>query len=83
MIEEKKKQEIAKRLNERVQNFSCPMCHKGQFTIVDGYVLETLQNDYKNLIIGGGHLIPSVIIVCNNCGYLSQHSLGVLGLLND
>ncbi len=83
MIEEKKKQEIAKRLNERVQNFSCPMCHKGQFTIVDGYVLETLQNDYKNLIIGGGQLIPSVIIVCNNCGYLSQHSLGVLGLLND
>ena len=25
--------------------------------------------------------IPTIAIVCNNCGYISQHALGALGLL--
>ena len=77
-----------KRIMEFLENTGCALkTERGNrvFPVSDRSqsVLEALQNDYKNLIIGGGPLIPSIIIVCNNCGYLSQHSLGVLGLLND
>jgi len=29
----------------------------------------------------GGPSVPSVVTACNRCGYLSQHTLGTLGLL--
>lgn len=81
MIDPKHKDAIVKELNNKVGNFICPICHKGPFTLVDGYFVQSSQNDYKNFIIGSDTIIPSVIIVCNNCGFMSQHSLGVLGLI--
>lgn len=29
----------------------------------------------------GGKMIPSVILVCGNCGHIDKFSLGVLGLM--
>jgi hypothetical protein len=29
----------------------------------------------------GGLGIPSIAIICNRCGFISQHALGTLGLL--
>lgn len=82
MIDKSKKENIIKQLNERLGKFSCPMCHKSNFTFVDGYVAISLQKDYKNIVIGESTFVPSVMIVCNNCGFISQHSLGVLGLID-
>lgn len=82
MIDNSKKEDIIRQLNERLGNFSCPMCHRGHFTFVDGYFTMVPQEDYKNIVIGGGSFIPSIMIVCNNCGFISQHSLGALGLLD-
>lgn len=27
-------------------------------------------------------MLPFVMIVCNNCGFISQHTIGSLGLLD-
>lgn len=80
MLSQVKKQEIIRRLNEKIQDLSCPMCHQHSFIIADGYINNTMQDDIKMVHLGGTS-IPTIAIVCSNCGFVSQHALGVLGLL--
>lgn len=58
----------------------CPRCGNGQFTLLEGYFNQTVQNELAGMVLGGPS-VPSVVVVCTRCGYLSQHALGVLGLL--
>ncbi len=58
----------------------CPMCGNKHFVLADGYFNNSLQTDFKSFSLGGAG-IPTVPIVCSNCGFISQHALGVLGLL--
>lgn len=74
------KQEIVNKLNERKVNLPCPRCNGNNFTLMDGYFNQPIQYDLSKVKIGGTS-IPSVLTICNNCGYLSQHALGTLGLL--
>ena len=77
---------IAKLKEKGVKADKCPMCNSNHFIIADGYFNHQIAA--KNAIIAnggavylGGPSIPSIAIVCTNCGFISQHSLGVLGLL--
>lgn len=79
MNEEKKKQ-IINVLNQRVGGFVCPICHQARYTFVDGYTVDPVQEDYKGIQLGG-RMIPSVMLVCGNCGHIDRFSLGVLGLM--
>lgn len=80
MIDQGKKQEIASILNEKLRGLTCPMCHQDNFIIADGYFNNVIQ-DHLDGIVLGGPTIPTVSIICANCGFVSQHALGVLGLL--
>ena len=80
MLSQEKKQVIIRILNERIQGLTCPMCHQHSFVMADGYFSHFLQNDMKDVSIGGSS-IPTIAIVCTHCGFVSQHALGVLGLL--
>jgi hypothetical protein len=80
MLSQEKKQEIIQKLNERIQVLTCPMCHQHSFVIADGYFSHFLQDDMKDVSIGGSS-IPTIAIVCTHCGFVSQHALGVLGML--
>ena len=77
-IEQKEK--IIKALNERGAIQPCPRCGHKNFTILDGYFNQTIQTELKGMITGGPS-IPSAVVVCDHCGFLSQHALGPLGLL--
>ncbi len=79
MTEEQKKQIVAA-LEERGAKLPCPRCGNPSFTLLDGYFNQTIQTDPKGMVIGGTS-VPSVVIACTRCGYLSQHALGGLGLL--
>ncbi|MCX8514660.1 MAG: hypothetical protein ORN24_03750 [Burkholderiales bacterium] len=74
------KNKIAKTITERGALLPCPRCGKNQFTLADGYVNTPLQNALNEFIIGGPS-IPSVAVICTNCGYISNHAIGVLGLM--
>lgn len=80
MISQEKKQEIAKKLDDRLKGVTCPMCHQHNFIIADGFFNNIVQ-DHLNGIVLGGPTIPTISIICANCGFVSQHALGVLGLL--
>lgn len=86
MLSEEKKKEIVEILAKRVRaggrDEACPMCGHPNFTIADAYFLNMLHDDVHNVTIGGsGVSIPAVAVYCHNCGFISQHALGALGLL--
>ena len=81
MMSEEMKKKIAKVMSERVGHFVCPICHQSRYTFVDGYTIDPVQDDYKAMQIGG-KIIPSILLVCNNCGHIDRFSLGVLGLMD-
>ena len=82
MISNDEKQKIVVELNNRINSgdIKCPMCGNKHFIIADGYFNSTMQDDLKNFVLGGPS-IPSIAIVCNKCGFISSHALGILGLL--
>ena len=81
MIDKDKREEIVSALNARAPQLECPMCHEKSFTIVDGYVLFSLQEKTNRMTLGPSTFLPSVSIVCNKCGFISFHALGALELL--
>lgn len=81
MLTNDRKKEIIQRLASRVEKMKCPMCQSEKFTLLDGYITDIVKEDYSKIVIGQVTMIPSVALVCNNCGFISQHSLGALGLL--
>lgn len=83
MLTNERKKVIVQALASRVDKMECPFCHQGRFTLIDGYITDSVQNDFSYQIIGSKTTLPSVALVCNNCGFISQHSLGILGLLNS
>lgn len=79
-LDETQKQQIIKALDERGAKLPCPRCGNNNFTLLDGYFNQTIQTELKGMVIGGPS-IPSVVVACNRCGFLSQHAIGALGLL--
>lgn len=78
-MEINKKNEIIKCLGTKIGMIKCPMCNKGTFTLLDGYAINSLQEDQNTIIIGGNtKRFACVVIVCNNCGYTSYHNIHAL-----
>lgn len=79
-MDEDKKKKIADELANRVGILECPICHQSRYTLIDGFFVDMLQEDYKviNLV---GRKLPTILLVCNHCGHIDKFSLGVLGFM--
>ena len=80
IISDEKKLEIIKVLQQKGVNRLCPKCNHNNFTLLDGYFNQVIQPELKG-ISSSGLAVPSVVTVCTNCGYISQHALGILDLM--
>ncbi len=80
MLTYEQKEKIKDELIKKVPNLTCPMCQNKGFTMADGYFLNSMQADLNSVNLGG-EAIPTIAVICNNCGFVSQHALGSLGLL--
>lgn len=82
MITQEEKQRIILELNKRFgsSGIKCPMCGNNHFIIADGYFNTFMQDDLRQTNLGGPS-IPSIPVICDNCGFVSMHALGILGLL--
>ncbi len=82
MISNEEKQKIISELMNRISSgvIKCPMCGNQHFVIADGYFNTTMQDNLDGFELGGPS-IPSIPIVCNRCGFISSHALGILNLL--
>lgn len=77
---EERKKEIIAALESRGAKNPCPRCGGVNFALIDGYVSHSLQTNMLGMTLGGT-TIPTIATVCVQCGFVSQHALGVLGLL--
>lgn len=86
MLSSTRKQEIIDKLvakmRARGKEESCPMCGNDKFFIADAYFTNVLQTDLNNMKLTGLS-VPSIAIICHNCGFISQHALGALGLVPE
>ena len=69
-------------LRERGVNRPCPRCGTNLFRVMPGLALIALQQPGNDLEVGGPAL-PAAITLCANCGFVSEHALGALGLNNN
>jgi len=83
MIAVEQRNKIIKTLNGRIKEFTCPMCKEKQFAMQSAYLLNTLHEDLDNISFLQGRGIPTIPIICGNCGFISQHALYPLGLLTE
>ena len=79
-MNEEQQRNIIQILNARIGEVPCPMCGHKHFVLADGYFLNSIQDNLNSISIGGKN-VPAVVIICQNCGFISQHALGMLGLL--
>lgn len=79
-MDSKKREEIAEKLKERGAVLPCPRCGNTGFSVIDGYFSHTLQNELTGIVLGGPS-VPTAVVGCNRCGFLSEHALGALDLL--
>ena len=78
-LSDARKQQITKALHERGATKPCPRCGNDTFTLVDGYFLQNVQAELETIRFGG-QTVPSVAVVCMQCGFISHHALALLGL---
>jgi thymidine kinase len=76
----KQVQKIIDKLNELKAVKPCPRCGNQSFTVLDGILNHPIQKNINNVNIGGPSL-PSIVVVCNKCGFISQHAIITLGLV--
>lgn len=79
------KQEIIDTLYGKGANLPCHRCNGKEFSLSTGYFVQNIHShEIINEIsgfIGSTNYLPSALIICENCGNINQHSLGILGLL--
>ena len=78
--------QVVEALNARHVTHPCPRCGNSHFTLLEGFFNQPVSGGISAAagamaFFSAGPTLPSVVTACTNCGFLSQHALGVLGLL--
>lgn len=71
---------ILSKLLEKVNpQYKCPMCGNDHAALLDG-LLNNYVTDFKTRysVQIGGNSVPVIMLACSKCGFISQHSVGIL-----
>lgn len=79
---EKQKNSLVEKLTKKAPDFQCPVCKQKAFELGGGYFAHDLQEDFKSRRIGGIN-VPTVPVICSNCGFVAEFAAGTLGLLSN
>ena len=89
VLTKEKEQEIIEKINEAIKkktgqtNLQCSVCTNNQFSFVGGFTNDFLMDKLGGGLIIGGPVLPSVPIVCTNCGNTFFLNAKVLGIEFD
>lgn len=61
----------------------CHRCGTDQFSILGEYVNFQLMEEQAGIKIVGKAVLPTVLVGCNNCGAVTFHATGILGISED
>jgi hypothetical protein len=71
--------EIAAALDAHGAKQPCPRCDTNTWVLLDGF-LNHSGTDKPGTVVLGGTTIPTIALICRNCGFLSLHSAVILGV---
>ncbi len=74
---------VAKILKEKGAMNKCHRCSHNNFTLLEGISNISMQENIGGGLVLGGPTVPVAMIACNNCGAITSHALGALGLLPE
>ena len=74
---DEERNKILEALRQKRTRQECPACGQREWVLGDHYTPLALH-DMSAAIVVGGPQIPTVAVVCKNCGYVSLHSTLVL-----
>jgi hypothetical protein len=74
-------EKIARLLTEKGATKACHRCGHAAFTVIDGYSIFGIQENLSQGLVIGGPNVPVAMVACNNCGAITPHALGAIGLL--
>jgi hypothetical protein len=61
----------------------CHRCDHMNFTVLNGFTKFILQKNFRDGVEAGGASVPVVNVACDNCGAITAHAIGALGLKLD
>lgn len=59
---------------------SCPMCRNTSWQLHDDLVHSPVTVLGAAIMQVGGPVIPMAQLICTNCGFVSHHAVGALGI---
>jgi hypothetical protein len=68
---------LTKRIESKKTELKCPICNTLDFDLAKGFSTRSMSLEYKKLQLGK-NVIPSISLVCTNCGYILDFSLKTL-----
>lgn len=73
-----------KALNSKKVDQPCPRCSSNKFSVMGKSELVVDRGPVKILgLLEMKTTIPTIVVICDNCGYVAQHAQASLGLLPD
>ncbi len=77
------REDIIKQLEQRKATAPCHRCGHPSFSLLDEFSNIMIKKGVDASLVLGGPTIPVAIAACNNCGAITFHALGALGLLKQ
>lgn len=77
----KQKGDIKKKLLEAGAKLPCPRCNNKSFSILDGYLNPSLYKTKDGELTRTKYTVPTAVLICDKCSYMSYHALGSMGLM--
>lgn len=75
------RQKVAGILQAKGVRLPCHRCGSRNFQVLDGYINYSMQPEVSTAFVLGGPVVPAALVACENCGAITAHALGALGLL--
>ena len=76
------RRQIVDRLRELGATLPCPRCTTTSFSLVSELAIVPVHPQADESTVEGLAL-PAVLLMCNQCGFLSYHALTKLGLAEE
>ena len=78
-LTERQRQTVLSGLQKKQVRPQCPMCGQNKWTLAEDLVIATAFTLGGGMALGGPH-VPMCQLICNNCGFVSHHAVGALGI---
>jgi predicted RNA-binding Zn-ribbon protein involved in translation (DUF1610 family) len=79
VVEKERANLIIQALSKKGVNKPCPRCGHPHFNVVAETTIPL--NDNPAILSADTSVVPTVIVACSNCGFITQHALGALDIV--